>query len=97
MSYTFDPYFIRLKASCCIGIVALPIFPVVSGSTIVYGSEDGGITIHNSCNLFYSWMSKVATKYALAEHVVFEKKLYTGGDVEAHKVIDSNKNPHYCE
>eukprot|EP00466_Bigelowiella_natans_P012163 jgi/Bigna1/128723/aug1.7_g3431 len=78
-------------------LVAMPVFPIQRGQTLVYGSEDAGATVRNSDSEFEKWMAQAARRFSLARHNVHGKMLYTGGDVEGHRVLDEDGKNQYCE
>lgn len=73
----------------------MPILPL-QDSRIVYGSEDGGNSIHNSDPTFSEYMKKAAAALQLAEHNVHGTLLCTGGDVEGHVTKEKDGTERYC-
>jgi len=84
-------------------LVAMPVLPLLNSSrstaaattttsTLVYGSQDGGATVLNSDTKFSSWIESAAKAYNLAAHRVRDVTLYTGGDVEGHRVSGSTNS-----
>lgn len=65
-------------------IVATARIPV-NQTTIRYGSNDGGKTVHNDAS-FEGLMAELAGKFHLKAHRVKDKLLWTAGDVEGHQV-----------
>ena len=68
-------------------IVALPLLPI-SKETIIYGSCDAGVTVHNEDPVAAELMKQAAIHLHLAEHLVRGKALWTAGDVEVHRARD---------
>ena len=64
-------------------LVAISLLPI-DRSTIIYGSNDGGKTIHNSDPQFASMIKQVARELNLKGHMVRGTKIYGPGDIEAH-------------
>ncbi|GAM26590.1 hypothetical protein SAMD00019534_097650 [Acytostelium subglobosum LB1] len=67
-------------------LVAMSLLPI-NGETIVYGSSDGGITVHNQNELFNEKMKKSASILNIKEHMVGRdnpKLLHCCGDIEGH-------------
>lgn len=79
-------------------LIALSLIPINS-STIVYGSLDGGETIHHSDPNVNSEMEKIAKALNLKSHLVTSenKEFYIFGpsDIEVHKGTDSKYNPFF--
>lgn len=71
-------------------LLCMPILPI-DHSTIIYGSDDGGETIHTKDPYFNRWMQETADALHLAGHRVRgsgERLLYSAGDIEAHRGRD---------
>mmetsp|Transcript_22810 Transcript_22810/g.38224 ORF Transcript_22810/g.38224 Transcript_22810/m.38224 type:complete len:499 (+) Transcript_22810:71-1567(+) len=68
-------------------VVAMPILPI-EGSELVYGSNDGGRTIRNADAAFSRSIQQAAAELHLAKHNVHGTMLWTGGDVEGHRVAN---------
>ena len=64
-------------------LVAMPWLPL-KGAELVYGSSDGGVTVHDSSPGVTAVMRLAAHELHLAGHTVKDQFLYTGGDVEVH-------------
>ncbi|EFA85283.1 Histidine kinase A [Heterostelium album PN500] len=73
-------------------LVAMSLLPI-TGETIVYGSSDGGITVHSDNELFNQKMKKSASILNIKGHVVGRdtpKLLHSCGDIEGHIGSDGN-------
>jgi hypothetical protein len=75
-------------------IVALPLLPI-DKNTIVYGSADAGVTVHNSEQLVSEYMKKAGEEMHLAGHKVGSCVLYSAGDVEVHRSKDEDAKDQY--
>lgn len=76
-------------------IVVTSILPV-SSSTLIYGSSDGGKTIHNKSADFHELMKQICTMLNLKGHTVgrspaSQRFLYCSGDMEGHLGKDGSK------
>ena len=73
----------------------MPVLPIGGEqSVLVYGSSDGGKTVHNDDDIISDFLVKSAKRHHLAEHTVQEtsglrrvRVLHTAGDVEGHRVV----------
>lgn len=72
-------------------LVVMPMLPLAD-STLVYGSDDGGRTVHNSDTKFSDWMETAGDKLGLAKHKVGKVFLCCGGDVEGHRISTKDRN-----
>ncbi len=61
----------------------MPLLPL-QGGRLVYGSQDGGKTVHADDTIFNKQMKRLGTKLHVAGHLVKSKELYSAGDVEGH-------------
>ena len=61
----------------------------LSGASLIYGSADGGITVHKDDNVLNEMMKKAAEKLNIKPHVVGMRNqtdtLYAPTDIEGHK------------
>ncbi|GAM20836.1 hypothetical protein SAMD00019534_040110 [Acytostelium subglobosum LB1] len=73
-------------------LVAMSLLPI-SGETIVYGSSDGGITVHSDNTSFNEKMEKSAQILNIKGHIVGRdnpRLLHSCGDIEGHIGNDGN-------
>eukprot|EP00466_Bigelowiella_natans_P020971 jgi/Bigna1/132391/aug1.17_g7099 len=68
-------------------LVAMPILDM-KGAELIYGSDDGGLTVHNDDKRFDEFMKEAGAVLHLAEHRVGDKTLSAGGDVEGHRLTN---------
>lgn len=71
-------------------VVAVSQLPIDS-STLVYGSDDGGSTVHNIDARAADAMKKVANSLNLSCHVVRNQEIWGPGDIEIHKSFKDGK------
>eukprot|EP00466_Bigelowiella_natans_P015756 jgi/Bigna1/127375/aug1.4_g2083 len=73
-------------------IVVMPLLPL-RNSQLIYGSCDGGKTIHNSDPGFFfdRAMQRAGAHLSLAGHNVHGTYLHSGGDVEGHMVEEEEE------
>ena len=64
-------------------LLAMPELPL-KGATFVYGSADGGDTVHAANPAFNTVMQAAAERLHLAPHLVKDRQLCAAGDVEGH-------------
>lgn len=70
-------------------ITAMCILPINS-DTLMYGSNDRGVTVHDDNHHVSSLMRKLAKTLNLAAHQVSGKTLHLAGDVEGHLGTDKH-------
>jgi hypothetical protein len=70
-------------------VVALPLLPI-SKDTLVYGSCDGGHTVHDKDDTVRKAMGIAAKRLHLAAHRVSNVVMLSAGDVEVHRAQDGN-------
>lgn len=68
-------------------LTALSVLPI-DKSTLVYGSDDGGVTVHNRTRLFASKMEQLSSLLNLMGHSVHGTKIYGPADLEGHRGSD---------
>lgn len=68
-------------------MIAMPLLPI-SGSTLVYGSGDGGRSVLRSDESISTAMDLLGQELHLQQHCVNGTQLYTAGDVEGHRGQD---------
>ncbi|KYR00520.1 Histidine kinase A [Tieghemostelium lacteum] len=71
-------------------LVAMSLLPITN-DTIVYGSSDGGTTVHSDSEIFNQRMKEAARILNLKGHMVGrdqQKLLYSCGDIEGHVGLD---------
>lgn len=68
-------------------LIAMPWLPLAN-ATLVYGSSDGGRTVHDDDDVLRAAMKFSAHHMHLALHAVNDQYLYAAGDIEAHKDAD---------
>lgn len=69
-------------------VIVLPISK--EKNTLVLGSADGGLTIHNRDLELAEEMRRVAKALHLAPHQVLGTTVFGGGDVETHRGLDGH-------
>jgi len=70
-------------------VVAMPLLPINS-KTLLYGSSDGGLTIHADSPGINEIIKDVGQELHLAGHYVQDKFLFSAGDIEVHQGLDGN-------
>lgn len=68
-------------------LIAMPILPLTK-TTLVYGSDDAGVNVHNSHPPMNIAMRLAALHMHLKAHVVRDTELHAAGDVEGHVGTD---------
>lgn len=68
-------------------LIAMPLLPLTKTS-LVYGSEDAGVTVHDSYPPMNISMQLAALQMHLKGHLVGRTKLFAAGDVEGHLGTD---------
>eukprot|EP00466_Bigelowiella_natans_P011411 jgi/Bigna1/140068/aug1.54_g14776 len=81
----FFSYFLKHNAPIQVPMIFLIDYRGFRGA-LVYGSSDGGKTVHNSDSVFDEWMKAAGKHLHLARHNVWGTDLVGGGDLEGHKV-----------
>jgi hypothetical protein len=73
-------------------ILATCVLPLVKGSSLLYGSDDGGRTCHADDAYVNEMMSKCGELLNLKEHLVTDKRVKISApcDIEVHRGKDSN-------
>ena len=75
-------------------LVAMSLLPVTR-STLVYGSHDGGVTVHNSNNAFSEQMETAGNLLNLRQHICGSdkkvEKLWVAADIEGHVGVDGQR------
>lgn len=73
-------------------ILATCVLPLAKGTSLVYGSDDGGRTCHYDDAYVAEIMAKCGELLNLKEHVVTDKrvKIFAPCDIEVHKGKDGN-------
>lgn len=71
-------------------LVAMPFLPL-SECKLVYGSDNGGKTVHDDDEVMQSALKFAAHHLHLERHWVRDKRLYAAGDIEAHMGKDGRR------
>jgi hypothetical protein len=74
-------------------LTCMPWLPLKGTSGLVYGSADGGATVHDDDPTTTSYMEYASTELHIAPHYVGDALLYAAGDMEAHRGTDGRV---YC-
>jgi hypothetical protein len=66
----------------------MSILPILGSDTLVYGTNNGGETVHNSNRDFNNEVLKVAKYLNLKTHFISAKEIHTAVDCEGHIGLD---------
>ena len=65
-------------------VIAMTLLPIAAGARLIYGSCDGGRTVHADDPVFNDIVAEAGRALGVAPHVVGGKTLALAGDVEGH-------------
>jgi hypothetical protein len=66
----------------------MSILPILGEETLVYGTSNGGETVHNSDPTFNQEVLKLAKYLNLKTHIIQGKEIHTAVDCEGHIGLD---------
>jgi hypothetical protein len=66
----------------------MSILPILGDDTLIYGTSNGGETVHNSDPVFNEEVLKLARFLNLKTHYIQLQEIHTAVDCEGHKGLD---------